>query len=126
VHQARYAGFGPTLASEHLAAQELRVSRETLRQWMSAAGLWRPRTRRLKAVHVWRARRSAFGELVMMDSSPYRWLEERGPVCHLIALIDDATSRVYGRLVEHDSTEENLRTLRGWLECYGAAGPVHR
>jgi hypothetical protein len=119
LRQARYVGFGPTLASEHLAAQEVRVSRETLRRWMSEAGLWRPRARRLKSVHVWRPRRSAFGELVMMDSSPYRWLEERGPACHLIALIDDATSRVWGRLVEHDSTEENLRTLRGWLERYG-------
>lgn len=119
LRQARYAGFGPTLASEHLAAHEVRVSRETLRGWMSEAGLWRPRARRVKAVHVWRPRRSAFGELVMMDSSPYRWLEERGPACHLIALIDDATSRAYGRLVEHDSTEENLRTLRVWLERYG-------
>lgn len=119
LRQARYAGFGPTLASEHLAAHQVRVSRETLRGWMSEAGVWRPRARRVKAVHVWRPRRSAFGELVMMDSSPYRWLEERGPAGHLIALIDDATSRAYGRLVEHDSTEENLRTLRGWLERYG-------
>ena len=119
LRQARYAGFGPTLAGEHLAAHEVRVSRETLRRWMSQAGLWRPGARRVKAAHVWRARRSAFGELVMMDSSPYRWLEERGPACHLIALIDDATSRAWGRLVEHDSTEENLRTLQGWLERYG-------
>ena len=29
--QARYAGFGPTLASEHLARQGVKVSRETLR-----------------------------------------------------------------------------------------------
>ena len=35
-----------------------------------------------------RARR-AVGELVMMDSSPFRWLEERGPACHLIAMIDE-------------------------------------
>jgi len=119
LRQARYAGFGPTLAAEHLARGGIRVSRETLRTWMSAAGLWRPRNRRVKAVHVWRPRRSGFGELVMMDSSPYRWLEERGPAGHLIALIDDATSRVWGRLVEHDSTEENLRTLGGWLGRYG-------
>ena len=119
LRQAGYAGFGPTLASEHLARQGLEVSRETLRTWMSAAGLWRPRGRHVKSVHVWRARRSAFGELVMMDSSPYRWLEERGPACHLIALMDDATSRVWGRFVLHDSSEENLRTLRGWLERYG-------
>src|SRR6266705_642411 len=73
------------------------------------------RCRRVKAGHVWRPRRAAFGELVMMDSSPYRWLEDRGPACHKVALIDDASSRVWGRLVEHDSTEENLRTLGGWL-----------
>jgi response regulator of citrate/malate metabolism len=30
----RYADFGPTLAAEHLAQEGLRVSRETLRQWM--------------------------------------------------------------------------------------------
>jgi hypothetical protein len=119
LRQARYAGFGPTLAAEHLARRGTSISRETLRKWMSAAGLWRPRNRRLKTVHVWRPRRAAFGELVMMDSSPYRWLEERGPACHLIALIDDASSRVWGRLVEHDSTEENLRTLGGWRERYG-------
>ena len=117
--QARYAGFGPTLASEHLRRKGSDLSRETLRGWMSEAGLWRPRRRGVKAVHVWRPRRPAFGELVMMDSSPYRWLEERGPACHLIALIDDATSLAGGRLVEHDSTEENLRTLRAWLERYG-------
>lgn len=70
-------------------------------------------------MHVWRPRRSAFGELVMMDSSPFRLLEDRGPACHLIAMIDDATSRVWGGFVEHDSSEENLLTLEGWLERYG-------
>jgi Helix-turn-helix domain len=119
LRQPAYAGFGPTLASEHLARQGLRVSRETLRKWMSAAGLWRTRRQRVRQLHVWRPRRAAFGELVMMDSSPFRWLENRGPACHLVALIDDATSRVWGRLVEHDSTEENLQTLRGWLERHG-------
>jgi len=115
----RYADFGPTLASEHLASEGLAVSRETLRQWMSAARLWRPRPCRLERVHVWRERRSAFGELVMWDSSPYDWLEQRGPRGHLIAMIDDATSRIWGRFAEHDSREENLRVLRGWLERHG-------
>ena len=86
---------------------------------MTAAGLWRSRRQRRPAVHVWRERRSAFGELVMMDSSPYRWLERRGPPVQLIALIDDATSRVWGRFAAQDSTEENLRTLAGWLRRWG-------
>ena len=115
----RYADFGPTLASEHLARQGLRVSRETLRQWRIGAGLWKPRRQRLEAVHLWRERRAACGELVMMDSSEFRWLEERGPTLQLIALIDDATSRFWGRFVEHDSTEENLRTFGQWLRRYG-------
>jgi transposase len=115
----RYADFGPTLAAEHLAKEGLAVSRETLRRWMARAQLWRPRLQRVKAIHVWRERRACFGELVMQDSSPFRWLEERGPACQLIAVIDDATSRLWARLVEHDTTDENLRTLGGWLQRYG-------
>ena len=119
LQQARYAGFGPTLAAEKLRAQGVTVSRETLRQWMAQDGQWRVRHRRIEAVHVWRPRRSTFGELVMLDSSPYRWLEDRGPAGHLIAMIDDASSRIWGRFVAHDSTEENLRTLEGWLRRHG-------
>ena len=43
-----YGGFGPTLAAEHLARHGLQVSRETLRKWMNAAGLWHSRRRHLK------------------------------------------------------------------------------
>ncbi len=117
--RARYADFGPTLAAEKLAAQKMTVSRETLRKWMIEAGVWRARRKRLERVHVWRQRRASWGELVMMDSSPFRWLEERGPQLQLIALIDDATSRIWGRFAEHDTTLENLRTLEGWLRRYG-------
>src|ERR1700726_849215 len=117
----RYADFGPTLASEHLAQEGFPVSRETLRKWMTKAALWRPRSQRVKAVHVWRERRASFGELVMQDSSPFRWFEERGPACHLIALIDDATSRIWGRFTEHDTTEENL-TKAWWADSLELSG----
>src|SRR6202166_331456 len=114
-----YADFGPTLAAEHLAKEGLKVSRETLRKWMTQAAFWCPRSQRVKKIHVWRQRRGSFGELVMQDSSPFRWLEDRGPACQLIALIDDATSRIWARFTEHDTTEENLRTFGGWLRRYG-------
>jgi hypothetical protein len=120
LRQKQYADFGPTLATEHLARAGVEVSRETLRQWMSTAGLWRPRRQRVRKVHVWRERRAAFGELVMWDTSEFAWLEQRGgPQLQLIAMIDDATSRLWARLVEHDTTEENLRTLEGWLRQHG-------
>src|SRR5438094_6160143 len=115
----RYADFGPTLAAEHLAKEGVALSRETLRKWMSKAAFWRPRCQRVKKIHVWRERRASFGELVMQDSSPFRWLEERGPVCQLIAVIDDATSRFYARFTEHDTTDENLRTFGEWVRRYG-------
>jgi transposase len=115
----RYADFGPTLASEHLAKDGFLVSRETLRKWMTKATLWRPRSQRVKTIHVWRERRASFGELVMQDSSPFRWLEDRSPACQLIALLDDATSRIWARFTAHDTTEENLRTFGGWLRRYG-------
>src|SRR6267378_2364042 len=119
VHGLRGRPSNRTLAAEHLAQEGFLVSRETLRKWMTKAALWRPRSQRVKAVHVWRERRASFGELVMQDSSPFRWMEERGPACQLIALIDDATSRIWGRFTEHDTTEENLRTFQGWLRRYG-------
>jgi hypothetical protein len=53
----RYADFGPTLAAEKLAEQDgLTVSRETLRNWMSGAGLWLSRKQR-RTFHQPRLRR---------------------------------------------------------------------
>jgi hypothetical protein len=114
-----YQDFAPTLAAEHLERIGIRVSRETVRGWQIEAGLWRSRRQKIQAVHVWRERRGTFGELVLMDTSDHDWLEGRGPRLYLVAMIDDATSRLWGRFVETDSTAENLRTLRGWLERYG-------
>src|SRR5260221_12549152 len=40
----RYSDIGPTLAAEKLAElHDIRLSRETVRQWMVAAGLWKDR-----------------------------------------------------------------------------------
>jgi transposase len=117
--RTEYRDFGPTLAAEHLGRRGLEVSRETVRKWMLESGLWRRKPQRIEAVHVWRQRRACFGELVLMDTSEHEWLEGRGPRLYLIAMIDDATSRLEARFVEHDSSEENLRTLKRWLLKHG-------
>jgi predicted DNA-binding protein (UPF0251 family) len=118
--QREYADFGPTLASEYLAEKHrITVSKETLRKWMITAGLWKAGRAKLVEVHGWRRRRSCVGELVQWDTSDHDWLEGRGPRLYLIAMIDDATSRVYARFAGHDSTEENLRTVWGYLDLYG-------
>lgn len=117
---AKYGDFGPTLACEYLAKHDdVKVSKETLRQWLMEAGLRRVKRRKVEAVHEWRPRRSCRGELVQWDTSEHAWLEGRGPKLYLVAMIDDATSLAYARFVEHDNTEENLRMLWGYLEFCG-------
>lgn len=99
-----YAGFGPTLASEKLAAQGLRVSAETLRRWLLAEGLWQRQRRR--GVHrSRRPRRRCFGELIQMDTSLHDWLEGRGEEMVLVAMIDDATSRIEAGFYEGETVE---------------------
>ena len=76
----RYADFGPTLAVEKLAAQHgCTISRETLRGWMIAEGLWTDRRHRLPSPHQPRRRRECLGELVQIDGSEHAWFEDRGP-----------------------------------------------
>ena len=115
-----YEGFGPTLAAEYLGEKHgIEASKETVRQWMMRARLWRGRKAKLKAIHTWRPRRSRFGELVQWDTSEHDWLEGRGEELYLIAMIDDATSRLFARFVRSDSTEENMKLLWDYLEKFG-------
>ena len=125
--QARlWHDYGPTLAAEELAEQHgIAISRETLRQWLMEAKLWRRRRLRVEAAHVWRARRARYGELVQWDTSEHDWLEGRGEKLYLIGMIDDATSELSARFVGHDSSEENLRQLGSYIEQHGRPVAVY-
>jgi len=116
-----YADFGPTLAAEKLVeCHGCRVSRETLRQWMIADGIWQDRARRLPRVHQPRNRRERLGELVQIDGSKHWWFEDRGPQCTLIAFIDDATSRImHGCFVPSESTFDYLRETQAYIAEHG-------
>jgi transposase len=118
--------FGPTLAAEQLAKlHQIQVGKETLRGWMTEAGLWKPGWRKIQEVHCWRPRRSAFGELVQWDTSDHDWLEGRGPVRYLVRMIDDATSWSWGRFVESDATPFNMAVLWEYLEKNGRMVDVY-
>ena len=117
----RYADFGPTLATEKLAERDgLRVSRETVRGWMSEAGLWLSRKQR-RTFHQPRLRREAYGELVQIDGSEHRWFEDRGPPCSLLVFVDDATGRLMQlRFVRSDSAFTYFEALELYLQHHGA------
>lgn len=123
----RYADYGPTLAAEVLASEHgIKVNRETVRQWMTAERIWKPKREKLKQVHVWRERRPRRGELVQWDTSTHDWLEGRSatPV-YLIAMIDDATSELTARFAAGDSSEENMRLLWRYIERHGRPVEVY-
>ena len=115
-----YQGFGPTLAAEYLGKKHgIEASKETVRQWMIGGKLWRAKKERSPQVHAWRPRRSRRGELVQWDTSEHDWLEGRGEQLYLIAMIDDATSRLFARFVRHDTAEENMKLLGDYLKKFG-------
>ncbi|HSI36907.1 MAG TPA: ISNCY family transposase, partial [Tepidisphaeraceae bacterium] len=101
-YRAAYAGFGPTLACEYLAADGYDVSHDALGRWLRAAGLFEPRRKR--GTHrLRRPRRERAGELVQMDGSWHDWLGGRGPWCCLMVLVDDATGRVLARFYDRET-----------------------
>lgn len=118
--RTRYTDFGPTLASEKLAEHEGIVrSVSTVRRIMIAAGLW-------KAKHggqrhrSWRERKAHVGELVQVDGSEHDWFEGRGPRCHLIAFVDDATGRVMEASFEKaEDTLTLMRLTKRYIRRYG-------
>jgi transposase len=78
----RYADFGPKLAHEKLVELHgIRVGRETVRGWLSEAGMWLPRAARTLHVHQPRHRRQCLGELVQIDGCDHEWFEARADRC---------------------------------------------
>jgi hypothetical protein len=51
--------------------------------------------------------------------------EGRGEKLYLIAMIDDATSRLTAGFADHDSTEENLRQLGCYVRQHGRPVSVY-
>jgi Helix-turn-helix domain len=117
----RYSDFGPTFAAEKLSELHgIRLGRETVRQWMMAAGFWKDRKQRMKPVHQPRNRRECVGELIQIDGSQHWWFETRGPQCTLLVYIDDATSRLmHLQFVESESTFDYFKATRTYLEQHG-------
>jgi transposase len=117
----RYHDFGPTLAREKLAeAHGLRLSVESVRRLMIAAGLWQPRRARQAVIHQLRERRACVGELIQLDGSPHDWFEGRAPRCTLLVLVDDATSRLmHLSFVEAETTFNYFAAVRSYLGLFG-------
>ncbi len=125
LYQQKYKGFGPTLAAEKLfEIDAIQISDETLRLWLIESGEWQKKRKR-KAHRQWRARKEHCGEMLQMDGSVHDWFEGRGPQCVLMAYIDDATSRVYGRFYEYEGTIPAMDSFKRYIRKYGIPMSVY-
>jgi transposase len=126
VIRSRYKDFGPTLAVEKLWEYEgIKVSRETVRQWMILEGLWRVRDRRRQRIYQWRERKPHRGEMIQMDGSHHDWLEGRGPELVLMGYVDDATNDFFGRFYGYEGVYPAMESFRCYIRRYGLPVSVY-
>jgi hypothetical protein len=98
-----YSDFAPTLITEKLVEDHnIKISRETVRQWMISWHLWVPKEKKRK-IHLLRQRRMHEGELLQADGSHHDWFEN-GHLCTLIYFIDDATGKITAARFEKGET----------------------
>ena len=125
LYKEKYSDFGPTLAAEKILELDgIRLSDETLRNWLIEAGLWKKRRKR-SAYRQWRPRRSCFGEMVQMDGSHHDWLEGRYPKLVLMGYIDDATNTIYAKFYDYEGTMPAMDSFRSYVKKYGLPMSVY-
>src|ERR1039458_373823 len=93
LHLARttYAGFNDHHLCEKLREVEgFSLGRETLRRLLRSAGIGSPRKRRALTHRQRRLPRAREGEMLLLDASLHRWLEDRGPQLTLLGFLDYA------------------------------------
>lgn len=119
--QEHYPDFGPTFAAEKLnKIHQIKINKETLRQWMMEWQLWIEKRRKKVKTHQSRIRRACFGELIQIDGSHHDWFEGRAPKCCLLVFIDDATNRLVGlRFEEGETTVGYFKLAKEYMEQYG-------
>jgi len=119
IYTKQYGDFGPTLAAEKLEERDgIGISDETLRLWLLEAGVTHFK-RRKRPHRSWRQRKAHRGEMIQMDGSHHAWLEDRGPECVLMAYIDDATGRVYGRFYAYEGTIPAMDSFKRYIRREG-------
>ncbi len=120
----KYSDFKPKFATEKLQeTQGITMTSQTIRIWMTEAGLWESRKQKPSTYFAWRPRREYFGELQQFDGSYHYWFENRfldsegNPieVC-LLASIDDATGKITrAEFAAHEGVIPVFNFWRGYI-----------
>lgn len=111
--KGRLADINDTHLMEILLREEkIKISRPALRKLLREEGIPAKLKRRSPKRHFRRERKEAFGMMLQIDGSPHDWLEERGPRLTLIGAKDDATSFVWARFEDAETTWGYMELMR--------------
>jgi transposase len=103
--------------SDYLKEQGITISRETIRTILIKNHLHTttPKRRPRKRFEAEKA-----GKLLQMDTSPFRWIPAIDKELSMIIILDDHSRKpLVARIVEHDTSWENMLALRKVVEKYG-------
>lgn len=122
-----YSDFTIQLFLEKLDEEHgMVLGKETVRKILNENGVRQPLNRKDSYCHVWRERKHHEGELIQVDGSHHKWLEDRYPneLC-LMAYIDDATGRVYAKFYDHEGTKPALDSLKHFVILNGKPNALY-
>lgn len=122
-----YHDFGPTFAAEKLSEKHaIKVSSETLRQWMISEDIWQAKSKKKQRHHPVRERRPRMGELIQIDGTPHDWFEGKAAKCTLMVFIDDATSKLFDlQFYPTEGTQAYMEGLRRYMKSYGRPAALY-
>lgn len=111
--RGKFSDINDTHLKEILLREEkISIGRETLRTMLREEEI-APKLKRRNPTHrSRRERKEAFGMMLQIDGSPHNWLEKRGPRLTLIGAKDDATSFVWARFEEAETTWGYMHLMR--------------
>ena len=128
----KYYDFNPLLAQEHLGNDDnIKVSKETVRQWMINENLWRPKRKGTIKKHVWRERKDNYGEMEQFDGSYHNWFEGRntkelGEEQCLLLSVDDAKGTITrAELAKNEGVEAVFKFWDGYFKEKGLPTSIY-
>ncbi len=126
--QEEYAQFNDCHFTEMLQEQEqIRVSRETVRQLLRAAGRGPKHKRKQRRHYRRRLRKEQAGLMMLWDGSPHHWFGDQAPPCCLMAAIDDATGELLAaRFIEQECSLGYLWLLDRVVRRHGIPQSVYQ
>ena len=121
IYCTKYDDFKPTFANEKLEEfHDIHISSESLRKILISNDLWTPRKNKNKDLHVWRERNPHPGEMIQIDGSHHRWLEDRldQEFC-LMGYIDDSNNVVFAKFYEYEGIFPFMDSFIDFAKIYG-------